>query len=94
MTDNAKGLAGRLTNYLRPYPANDATIQLYYRKMTTVLAGKTLRVFFQSFSQTQIIDVLGQIVEVEFTAHRSVETHLIHRALEDRHPLWLQSQAH
>ena len=94
MTDNTKGLKGRLQDYRVPYPSNDATIQLYYQQMTTVLAGETLRAFFTSFSQTQTIEVLSQIEEVEFTAHRSIETLLSIRANIEGHPLWLQSQAH
>ena len=92
MTDNANGLAGRLTNYLWPYPNDDATIQLYHNQMTTVLNGQTLRVFFKSYSKFLNIEVLGQWVDVEFTAHRFIETILIHRADAEGHPLWLHSQ--
>jgi hypothetical protein len=94
MTDNTKGLKGRLQDYRVPYPSNDATIQLYYQQMTTVLAGETLRVFLKSFSYTQAEYVLGQMEAVEFTAHRSIETLLRIRAKNDNHPLWLQSKAH
>ena len=93
MTDNAQGLAGRLADYLWLYPNDDATIQLYHNQMTTVLNGETLRVFFKSFSQISNIEVLGHWVDVEFTAHRFIETILIHRADAEGHPLLLHSQA-
>jgi len=96
MTDNALGLEGRMQDYEATSGGNDDTLNLYYRMMTGPLQGRSLSVHYQSFEITEVADVLGQQVEIRYTAHRFIESHLGNRARELRlegvktYPLWLE----
>lgn len=96
MTDNAQGLAGRMHDYEATSGGNDDTLNLYYRMMTGPLQGCSFSVHYRSFEITEAADVFGQQVEVRYTAHRFIESHLGIRARELRledveaYPLWLE----
>jgi hypothetical protein len=97
MTDNALGLEGRMHDYEATSGGSDDTLNLYYRMMTGTLQGCSLSVHYQSFKITEVADVFGQQVEIRYTAHRFIESHLRGRVelLQIEHgetyPLWLES---
>ena len=90
MTDKAQGLRGRLNDYRDVSGGDDDTPNLYYRMMTGQgpLKGRCFKVHFQSFEFTEMRDVLGQEVEIRYTAHRFIENHLRGRVrrLQLEHP--------
>jgi hypothetical protein len=99
MTDNSRGLRGRMKDYEAKSGGKDATPNLYYRMMRRggPLEGLSFKVHYQSFELRGVAEVFGSEVEIVYTAHRFIENHLRRRIRQLRqekmetYPLWLET---
>jgi hypothetical protein len=100
MTDNSRGLRGRMKAYEAKSGGKDATPNLYYRMMkpSGPLEGRSFKVHYQSFELRSVANVFGSEVEIIYTAHRFIESHLrecvrqLRNKAMETYPLWLEKR--